>query len=103
MGNLPQNCEETTQHFKQQIKQSIVVAFARTGTTPPTIEIVDSMVNDVFLEFPNLNEVQLKKALRNGGMGVYGRTFKLTTQELCIWIRTFLNEKIDRQPTTLDY
>jgi hypothetical protein len=25
--------------------------------------------------------------LRNGGLGKYGRTYKLSTQEVCYWIR----------------
>jgi hypothetical protein len=56
------------------------------------LDQIDSMVEDVFSEFTYLNEVDIKKALRNGGMGLYGKTYKLTTQEICIWIRTFLNE-----------
>lgn len=61
------------------------------------------MTNDILSEFPNITEFQAKTALRNGGLGLYGKTFRLSTQELCIWIRTFLNAKIDKQPITLDY
>jgi hypothetical protein len=29
----------------------------------------------------------IRQALRNGGLGKYGRTYKLSTQEVCYWIR----------------
>lgn len=76
------------------LKKSITVAFDRTGTVPMGLEQIDLMVNDVFAEFPGLNEVDIKKALRNGGMGLYGKTYKLTTQEICIWIRQYIKENV---------
>jgi len=50
------------------------------------------MVNDIFTEFPKITEEQITKAMRNGGLGMYGKTYKLTTQEVCIWIRNYLKE-----------
>lgn len=98
MENLPQNLEETILHSKQILKQAVAVAFDRTGTTPPEVKVIDSMVEDIFSEFPKLNEDQIKKALRNGGLGMYGKTYKLTTQELCIWIRRYYDETRFKAP-----
>ena len=54
---------------------------------------IDLTVNDILIEFKNLSIDELKKALRNGGLGKYGRTFKLSTQEVCFWIRQYLELK----------
>lgn len=104
MEKLQQNLDVTTQHSKQVLKQAIAVAFDRTGTTPPEINVIDAMVEDIFSEFPKLDELQIKKALRNGGLGMYGKTFKLTTQELCIWIRQYIKDSTwtPPHPTVID-
>lgn len=89
---------ELTLQFKQTLKQSIVVAFERTGTTPLNAEQIDSMAEDVLSEFPDITDSEIKKALRNGGLGKYGKTYKLTTQELCIWIRQYLDDNTFKAP-----
>jgi hypothetical protein len=50
-------------------------------------------VKDVLEEFPRVKEVDLISAIRNGGLGMYGRTFRLSTQEVCYWIRQYTNPK----------
>jgi len=50
------------------------------------------MINDVITEFKNLKDSDFRIALRNGGLGKYGKTYKLTTQEVCVWIREYLRE-----------
>jgi hypothetical protein len=77
------------------LRLAIATAFERTGTEPYNI---DGMIRDIYSEFPKLDEAQIKKAIRNGGLGVYGKTFKLTTQEVCIWIRNYHNEIRFRAP-----
>lgn len=96
------NLEKSQQGQEKSIRQSepilrmaIATAFERTGTDPYNI---DGMINDIFSEFPHLTEEQIKKALRNGGLGVYGKTYKLTTQEVCIWIRTYYEENRFKAP-----
>lgn len=88
--NLPQSLGD--KDFKGLLQISLAHAFERTGTTPRNI---DAMINDVIEEFPNLNEETIKQALRNGGLGKYGQTYKLTTQAVCIWIRKYIE---DNQP-----
>lgn len=68
----------------------ISVAFERTGTEPYNIE---NMIKDLMSEFVFLSDEDLKKAIRNGSLGKYGKTYKLTTQEVCIWIREYLKER----------
>lgn len=82
------NLELTIRESK--ISQSIAVAFQRTGTDPYNIEM---MVNDIKTEFKFLSDDEIQKAIRNGGLGKYGKTYKLTTQEVCIWIREYLKER----------
>jgi hypothetical protein len=69
---------------------AIAVAFERTSTEPFNI---DNMVKDVINEFGDVQKDDIIKAIRNGGLGMYGKTYKLSTQEICIWIRSYLKEK----------
>lgn len=91
LENLPQEQENSIHHCDLTLRAAIAVAFERTGTEPYNL---DGMVKDVFSEFPKLTDEQIKKALRNGGLGVYGKTFKLTTQEICIWIRNYYDSDV---------
>lgn len=54
---------------------------------------IDSTIQDVISEFGHVNLKDIREALRNGSLGLYGQTFRLSTQEVCIWIRknTFKN------------
>jgi hypothetical protein len=72
------------------LQASILIAFERTMTEPYNIE---NMVKDIISEFPKVNPDDILKAIRNGSLGKYGKTYKLSTQEVCIWIREFLKEK----------
>lgn len=56
------------------------------------IKNIDETIEDIFTEFGYLNLSDIKKALRNGSLGKYGRSYKLSTQELCYWIREFIKE-----------
>lgn len=72
------------------LRQSILVAFERTNTEPFDI---DNMVNDILTEFKHLSSQDFTTALRKGGLGMYGRTFKLSTQEVCYWLREYQKKK----------
>ena len=67
----------------------LAVAFDRTNTEPFNVE---KMSFDIITEFPELSDEDLKKAIKNGGLGKYGKTYKLSTQEVCIWIREYIKE-----------
>ncbi|MCV6900884.1 hypothetical protein OE165_28020, partial [Escherichia coli] len=66
------------------------IAFERVGTEPYNIE---NMINDVIAEFPRITEKTFTPAIRNGSLGKYGKTYKLSTKDLCIWIREYLKSK----------
>lgn len=98
MDNLQQsqqNLENDSLTFEMDIvRTSIALAFSRTGT-----EFDKDLANNIFLDaidtFPNLRIEQFAEALKLGSLGEYGKTYKLTVQEVCIWIRTY---KRDRTP-----
>jgi hypothetical protein len=48
---------------------------------------VTLLIKDVLDEFNRLDTLTIRQTLRNGGLGKYGRTYKLSTQEVCYWIR----------------
>ena len=87
-NELEPKSDYTIQTFND-VKLSVVVAFERTGTDVKNIE---NIVTDLMLEFSHVNTNDILQAIRNGGLGMYGKTYKLTTQEICIWIRTYLKE-----------
>lgn len=96
MSNLQQSQQASEILIQQhKIANFLSLAFERTGTEPFNIE---SMVKDVQSEFPKLKEESFKQAIRNGGLGKYGKTYKLTTQEVCIWIREYLKETTKQSP-----
>jgi hypothetical protein len=82
--------EITTQISNQELEMAIAVAFERTATEFYNIQ---NMVKDVINEFGDVQKDDIIKAIRNGGLGMYGKTYKLSTQEICIWIRSYLKEK----------
>jgi len=88
LGKCQQQLEITTRALN--IKNAVLISFERTQTNPFGI---DTMVEDLLSEFPRLKDEDLIQAIRSGGLGKYGRTYKLCTQEVCIWIREFLKEK----------
>lgn len=71
---------------KLDLQTSLVFAFERTKTDPFD---VSGLIKDVLIEFPKLSSNDIITALRNGSLGMYGRTFKLSTQEVCYWIREY--------------
>jgi hypothetical protein len=85
----PQTSEQKT--LKHSLKTSILLAFERLGTEPYN---VDNMINDVITEFPRTKENDFVIAIRNGSLGKYGKTYKLCTQDICIWVREYLKSKL---------
>ena len=68
----------------------MALAFERTATEPYNI---DNMIVDVTTEFPKLSDDEFTKAIRNGSLGKYGKVYKLSTTEVCFWIREYLDEE----------
>jgi hypothetical protein len=79
---------------KQEMYNALLFAFERTKTEPFDCT---GLICDVLKEFEYLSIENIIEALRNGGLGKYGRTFKLSTQEVCYWIRQH-----NKKPIKLD-
>ena len=54
---------------------------------------IDSTINDIITEFEYTNLFEIIESLRLGSLGKYGRSFKLSTQEVCYWIREYKKAK----------
>lgn len=88
--NLPQISENNTQIYKQNkevLGLSIALAFERTNTPPFDI---NKLTQDVLEEFKKQDIKIITTAIKKGSLGAFGKTYKLSTQEVCIWIREYL-------------
>jgi translation elongation factor EF-1beta len=72
------------------LKPSLAIAMQRTEMELKNIE---ETIEDIATEFRHLTISEIKLALRNGSLAKYGRTYKLSTQEVCFWIREYVKEK----------
>ena len=88
LDSFQQSPELQTRMYNLQT--SLLVAFERTATEPYDIQ---NMVNDILTEFPNIKDENITLAIRSGSLGKYGKTYKFSTQEVCIWIREYLKQK----------
>lgn len=88
LENFQQSQELQTRMYNLQT--SLLVAFERTATEPYDMQ---NMVKDVLTEFSNIKNDDITLAIRNGSLGKYGKTYKFSTQEVCIWIREYLKQK----------
>lgn len=93
MQNFCDKSEETI--LNSDLYQSIILAFDRTGNAFDSTTAL-SMFHDLVNEFPKIKLEVVIEALRKGGLGHYGKTYKLSTQELCIWIRQHLIDERDK-------
>jgi hypothetical protein len=48
---------------------------------------VNDTITDIVSEFPYLKLQDVINSIRKGSLGNFGRTYKLSTQEICVWIR----------------
>ena len=59
---------------------------------------LNKMAEDIVSEFQDVETKVIITALKKGGTGHYGRTFKLSIQEVCYWIR----EELKNHPVKLE-
>ena len=100
MSNLIQQQQKLENSLEESntldlIKASIALAFNRTGTEFNK-DLANNIYFDVIEAFPEITTKQFVNALKNGGLGFYGKTYKLTSQEVCIWVRNYLNETLPK-------
>jgi len=79
--------ETLIQHFDEdKLRAAIVLAIERVGSGDFSI---DHLVRDIKSEFIDLDGRDILKGIRAGSLGRFGRTYKLTIQDVCIWIRQY--------------
>ena len=76
--------------LEDNLKASLVVVMQRLDME---FSNINATIYDIVNEFHYLKLKDVIQALRNGSLGNYGRTYKLSTQEVCIWIRKFTDTK----------
>jgi hypothetical protein len=57
------------------------------------IKNIDNTIDDICTEFSSNKLSDIKEAIRKGSLGKYGRSYRLSTQEISYWIREYLKEK----------
>ena len=77
------------QVVESNLKKSLVLAMERTGLEFLNI---DSTINDIISEFEYTSLFDVIESLRLGSLGKYGKSFRLSTQEVCYWIREYIKE-----------
>ena len=73
-----------------EIKKSLVIVMERLNMD---FKNIDTTALDIFTEFKYMKLPMIIEALRKGSLGAYGSTFRLNTQEVCIWIRKYNESK----------
>lgn len=48
-----------------------------------------NIINDIRACYPDLQTKYITEAIKQGSMGVYGRTYRFSFQEVSIWIREY--------------
>ena len=66
------------------LKTALVIAFDRLNLEPFPI---DNMIRDIRACYPDVRTEIITQAIREGVMGVYGKTYRFSFQEVSIWIR----------------
>lgn len=54
---------------------------------------IDRTIEDVISEFSFMPIKDVRQALRNGSLGRYGLSYRLSTQEVCVWILKYLDSQ----------
>ena len=84
------NLQPLSENNIQICSSAIALAMERTGTE--FLDIKKTSV-DIINSFPDVKIEMIVDAMKRGGLGEFGRTYKLTIQEICIWIRSVEGEK----------
>lgn len=96
--NLNKSLQQLNQmEFEDDIKKSLAITMDRLGMD---FKNIDNTTSDLYLEFKSMPLKEIREALRLGSLGKYGRTYKLSTQEVCFWIREY-QKNINKKQTLL--
>ncbi len=72
------------------LKPSLAIAMERLEME---IKNIDNTIDDICTEFAFCKLSDIKEAIRKGSLAKYGRSYRLSTQEISYWIRQYLKEK----------
>ena len=72
------------------LKPSLALAMERLEME---IKNIDNTIEDICTEFFYCKLSDIKEAIRQGSLAKYGRSYRLSTQEISYWIRQYLKEK----------
>ena len=64
---------------------------------------VQNCHKDISSKFKGVPQEKIFEAIKKGSLGEYGRTYRLSTQEICIWIREYLKEEKSNKFNPNDY
>lgn len=83
--------ENNIQTYEGRLPKAIVLAFQRVNVQP---ERIMGISDDVKRAFPKIEEKDLIEAIKRGALGEFGRTYRMSTQEVCIWVREHLKKVV---------
>ncbi len=70
------------------LESSLILATERLNTELKDFPLENCII-DLNTEFENMKLEDITKAIKNGSLGLYGRTFIFSIQEVCFWIREY--------------
>lgn len=83
---------KTLEAQERDTKLKIQLALAM-QKTDCEIKNIDWLINDIVSEFGNKKTIDILEAIKQGSIGKFGISFKLTTQVVGYWINQYLKEK----------
>ncbi len=85
------------QKKEMEIKKELVIALDRTGIGNVEENILDRISIAILQNFKDVNLSFLLEAINDGGLGRYGRSYRFSVQEICLWIYSKL--KVNQNTT----
>lgn len=73
-----------------KLKTQLALAMQKTDCE---IKNIDWLISDIVSEFGNKKTIDILEAIKQGSIGKFGISFKLTTQVVGYWINQYLKEK----------
>jgi len=78
------------QERNTKLKTQLALAMQKTDCE---IKNIDWLIIDIVSEFGNKKTIDILEAIKQGSIGKFGISFKLTTQVVGYWINQYLKEK----------
>ena len=88
LNNLLKTLE--AQERDTKLKTQLALAMQKTDCE---IKNIDWLISDIISEFGNKKTIDILEAIKQGSIGKFGISFKLTTQVVGYWINQYLKEK----------